>query len=66
MSKDKKPKWDGKSRVSNDTYRKRFEEIFGKKTKKDEHLEFYEDMPERDVPLHEDDEKYLKELKDKL
>ena len=66
MSKDKKPKWDGKSRVSNDTYRKRFEKIFGKKTKKDEHLEFYEDMPERDVPLHEDDEKYLKELKDKL
>ena len=66
MSKDKKPKWDGKSRVSNDTYRKRFEEIFGKKEKKDEHLEFYEDMPERDVLLHEDDEKYLKELKDKL
>ena len=33
MSKDKKPKWDGKSRVSNDTYRKRFEEIFGKKEK---------------------------------
>jgi len=23
----KKPKWDGKSRVSNDTYRKRFSEI---------------------------------------
>ena len=66
MSKDKKSKWDGKSRVSNDTYRKRFEEIFGKKEKKDEHLEFYEDVPERDVPLHEDDEKYLKELKDKL
>ena len=66
MSKDKKSKWDGKSRVSNDTYRKRFEEIFGKKENKDEHLEFYEDMPERDVPLHEDDEKYLKELKDKL
>ena len=66
MSKDKKSKWEGKSRVSNDTYRKRFEEIFGKKEKKDEHLEFYEDMPEKDIPLHEDDEKYLKELKDKL
>ena len=24
----KKPKWDGKSRVANDTYRKRFDEIF--------------------------------------
>jgi len=23
----KKPKWDGKSRVSNDTYRKRYSEI---------------------------------------
>ena len=31
--KSKKPKWDGKSRVSNDTYRKRWNEIFGKKTK---------------------------------
>ena len=31
MTKDKKPKWDGKSRVSNDTYRKRWYEIFEKK-----------------------------------
>ena len=29
----KKPMWDGKSRVSNDNYRKRFNEIF-KQTKK--------------------------------
>ena len=29
-SKSKKPKWDGKSRVSNDLYRKNFEKIFGK------------------------------------
>ena len=28
-------KWDGKSRVSNDLYRKRWEEIFKKKTKKE-------------------------------
>ena len=27
----KKPKWDGKSRVSNDNYRERWEEIFGQK-----------------------------------
>ena len=27
----KKPKWDGRSRVSNDVYRKRFDEIFGQK-----------------------------------
>jgi hypothetical protein len=34
----KKPKWDGKSRVSNETYRKRFSEIFWKKE--------WQDMPE--------------------
>ena len=27
----KKEKWDGKSRVSNEAYRKNFDEIFGKK-----------------------------------
>jgi len=27
MTKNKKPKWDGKSRVSNDKYRKRYSEI---------------------------------------
>jgi len=31
MSKDKGRKWDGKSRVSNDLYRKNFDEIFKKK-----------------------------------
>ena len=28
-------KWDGKSRVSTDLYRKRYDEIFKKKTKKE-------------------------------
>mgnify|MGYP003115387863 CR=1 FL=1 len=32
---DKGRKWDGKSRVSTDLYRKRWEEIFKKKTKKE-------------------------------
>ena len=32
MSKDKGRKWDGKSRVSNDLYRKNFDKIFGKVT----------------------------------
>ena len=32
MTKNKKSKWDGKSRVSNDLYRKNFEKIFGKVT----------------------------------
>ena len=30
MSKERGRKWDGKSRVSNDTYRKRYNEIFKK------------------------------------
>ena len=40
--KDKGRKWDGKSRVSNDLYRKNFDIIFGKKINKDkEELEGY-------------------------
>ena len=34
-SKDKGRKWDGKSRVSTDLYRKRYDEIFKKKTEKE-------------------------------
>ena len=41
MSKTKREKWDGKSRVSNDLYRKNFDEIFGKK-EQDELKESYE------------------------
>ena len=40
--KEKGRKWDGKSRISNDLYRKNFETIFGKKIDKDkEELEGY-------------------------
>ena len=39
--KEKGRKWDGKSRVSNEVYRKNFDEIFGKK-EKDELKESYE------------------------
>ena len=38
--KSKKSKWDGKSRVSNDVFRKNFDEIFGKK-EEDELKESY-------------------------
>ena len=31
MTQNKKPKWDGKSRISNEVYRRRFNEIFKKK-----------------------------------
>jgi len=41
-TKEKGRKWDGKSRVSNDLYRKNFEIIFGKKIDHDkEELEGY-------------------------
>jgi hypothetical protein len=57
MSKDRGKKWDGKSRVSTDLYRKRYNEIFKKMTK--------EKAIDETVPVNEDEE-YLKELKDKL
>ena len=57
MSKDRGNKWDGKSRVSNDLYRKRYDEIFKKMTKAK--------AIDETVPVNEDEE-YLKELKDKL
>ena len=31
LEKPKKPKWDGRSRVSNNVYRKRYNEIFNRK-----------------------------------
>jgi len=55
--KDKGTKWDGKSRVSTDLYRKRYDEIFKKMTKTKAINET--------VPLNEDEE-YVKELQDKL
>jgi hypothetical protein len=52
MTKEKGRQWDGKSRISNDTYRKRWGEIFGK-----------EDKPKE---LDKDDQDYLNSLKEKL
>ena len=54
MTKNRKPKWDGKSRVSNDTYRKRFKEITWK------------NMDEIAREIDREAEDYLKELKKKL
>ena len=52
MEKENGRKWDGKSRVSNDTYRKRYDEIFKKEKTTSE--------------LLEEEQEYLKELEDKL
>tara|TARA_R100001480_G_C4658642_1_gene171871 strand:+ start:433 stop:606 length:174 start_codon:yes stop_codon:yes gene_type:complete len=56
--KNKKPKWDGKSRVSNDLYRKNFDLIFGKVT--DDNAEKFVHNQDKE------NEEYLKELKKKL
>mgnify|MGYP001406380622 FL=1 len=56
--KNKKPKWDGKSRVSNDLYRKNFDLIFKKVT--DDNAEKFVHNQDKE------NEQYLKELKKKL
>jgi phage terminase Nu1 subunit (DNA packaging protein) len=59
--KDKGQKWDGKSRVSNDLYRKRYNEIFKKVT--DDNAE---EMMLKSETLDLEAAEYLKELKKKL
>ena len=61
MTKNKKPKWDGKSRVSNDKYRKRYNEIFKKVTDNNA-----EEMMLKSETLELEAAQYLKELKKKL
>ena len=56
MEKEKGRRHDGKSRVSNDTYRKRFNEIFKKEKTTSELLE----------EGFKEEQEYLKELEDKL
>ena len=53
-------KWDGKSRVSNDLYRKNFDEIFGKK-EQDELKESYEQSKAN----KKEREKLLKKIADR-
>jgi hypothetical protein len=62
--KNKGTKWDGKSRVSTDLYRKRHEEIFGKRQEEELKESYKQSL--RNKKEREDNEKYLKELKDKL
>ena len=61
MVKNKKPKCDGKSRVSNDKYRKRYNEIFKKVTDNNA-----EEMMLKSETLELEAAQYLKELKKKL
>ena len=64
--KNKGTKWDGKSRVSNDLYRKRHNEIFNKLQQEQKDLEESYQQSKRNKKEREDNEQYLKELKDKL
>ena len=52
--KNKGKKWDGKSRVSNDLYRKRYDEIFGSINRGSQE------------EIDKDTEEYLEEIKNKL
>ena len=78
--KSKKSKWDGKSRVSNDVFRKNFDEIFGKK-EEDELKESYKqslmnkkervkqaNMQVDNIQMEKlkEEQDYLEELKNKL
>jgi hypothetical protein len=60
MTQDKARKWDGKSRVSNDTYRQRWNEIFDPNGLPKNHTDKYTDS------LDQDDQEYLDSLKQKL
>ena len=77
MKKDKKGfNWDGRTRVVTDSYRKNFDEIFKKKvldgedpfeTNKRELKESYEQsLRNKKERENNEEEKYLRELKDKL
>ena len=77
MKKDKKGfNWDGRTRVVTDSYRKNFDEIFKKKvldgedpfeTNKRELRESYEQsLRNKKERENNEEEKYLRELKNKL
>ena len=63
-------KYDGKSRVSNDLYRKRFDEIFkkglvGKDTTLGEVKDFLEEIEKENTELNESYEQSLKNKKER-
>tara|TARA_B100000519_G_scaffold163847_1_gene146931 strand:+ start:744 stop:947 length:204 start_codon:yes stop_codon:yes gene_type:complete len=67
MEKDKKGfSWDGKSRVVTDLYRKRFDEIFGKKEEEELKESYKQSLRNKKERENKEEEEYLKELKDKL
>ena len=64
MVKEKGRQWDGKSRPSDDTYRKRWNEIFGKR-EKTLHEELMEGFEKEQKELDESYEQSLKNKKER-
>ena len=64
--KNKGTKWDGKSRVSTDLYRKRHDEIFNKLQQEQRDLDASYRQSLKNKKEREENEEYLEELKDKL
>jgi len=60
MSKEKGRQWDGKSRISNETYRQRWNEIFDPNGLPKNHTDKYTDS------LDQDNQEYLDSLKEKI
>ena len=64
MAKEKGKQWDGKSRVSNETYRQNWNDIFKKeKTLHEDLMEGYEKEKKNEINI---DYEYLDSLKDKI
>ena len=64
MAKEKGRQWDGKSRVSNETYRQNWNDIFKKeKTLHEDLMEGYEKEKKNEINIDYD---YLDSLKDKI
>ena len=64
MAKEKGRQWDGKSRVSNETYRQNWNVIFKKeKTLHEDLMEGYEKEKKNEINI---DYEYLDSLKDKI
>ena len=57
--KSKGQKWDGKSRVSNDLYRKNYDDIYKKK------LDFYEETQKEKKELEESYQESLRQTKER-
>ena len=57
MSKEKGRKWDGKSRVSNNTYRKRWKEIFENEYDSNKEKRMYKSFKEHGTDMSYENEK---------